>query len=37
MKGQTAGRLTKDGIQLYDQSDFVGMRASCQLAAKRWI
>lgn len=34
MQGQTPGRLTKDGIQLYEQSDFVGMRASGQLAAE---
>jgi len=33
MKGQTAGRLTKDGITLHEKSDFDGMRASCQLAA----
>ncbi len=34
MKGQTRARLTKDGITLHDKSDFEGMRASCQLAAR---
>lgn len=34
MKGQTPGRLTKDGIQLYDKADFAGMHASGRLAAQ---
>lgn len=34
MRGQTKGRLTKDGITLHDKSDFDGMRASGQLAAR---
>ncbi|MHA1128206.1 MAG: type I methionyl aminopeptidase [Alphaproteobacteria bacterium] len=34
MEGQTPGRLTKDGIQLYEKSDFAGMRASGKLAAE---
>jgi len=34
VQGQTPGRLTKDGIQLYEQSDFAGMRASGKLAAE---
>lgn len=34
MQGQTPTRVTKDGIHLYDKSDFAGMRASGELAAK---
>lgn len=34
MEGQTPGRLTKDGIQIYEQKDFEGMRAAGKLAAQ---
>lgn len=34
MEGQSPARMTKDGIQLYEQSDFDGMRAAGRLAAE---
>lgn len=34
LKGPSAGRLTKDGIVIHDQSEFDGMRAAGKLAAE---
>lgn len=34
MEGMTPSRLTKDGIQLYEKSDFSGMHAAGKLAAE---
>ena len=34
MKNESRGRLTKDGIRIYDTSDFAGMRAAGALAAQ---
>ena len=34
MEGQTAGRLNKDGIQIYSPEDFEGMRRAGRLAAE---
>ncbi|MFV2038049.1 MAG: M24 family metallopeptidase, partial [Paracoccaceae bacterium] len=34
MKDQNRGRLTKDGIRIYEVSDFAGMRAAGRLAAE---
>lgn len=31
---ETRGRLTKDGIRIYDEADFAGMRAAGKLAAE---
>jgi methionyl aminopeptidase len=34
VKNESRGRLTKDGIRIYDTSDFAGMRAAGALAAQ---
>lgn len=34
MKEDTRGRLTKDGIRIYEEADYAGMRAAGQVAAK---
>ena len=34
MEGHTRGRITKDGIRIYEDADFAGMRAAGALAAR---
>ncbi len=34
MEGHTRGRITRDGIRIYEKSDFAGMRAAGELAAR---
>lgn len=34
MEGHTQGRITKDGIRIYEDADFVGMRVAGKLAAE---
>ena len=34
MEGHTRGRITKDGIRIYEEADFAGMRAAGRLAAQ---
>lgn len=34
MNQESRGRLTKDGIRIYDQADFAGMHAAGAVAAR---